>query len=263
MLGDNLGLKQKHRFRRQAAWLIALAALAAAAAVALPLTPGRIPVLASYFAIAAVALTLWFAGANPIGTILWVSAAAILCAGVWTRVSYHGLVMFPISSAYTAGGILLSMPAVTLFVLALIKNQSRCAGNCAGCMVVLFTFVIYGTSRDTMYSYRDWPETVQETRTLISTLHQLTAEIEELRSQLGRLPRDEAELVALRGKPMPPYYKEYRIGYRQYGGSHKLNGDYRLDCGASHFWGRNWDFFPWIFEFYGPDAVQRLQAISF
>ena len=80
-------------------------------------------------------------------------------------------------------------------------------------MIVLFSFVIYWTAGGTMRTYRFGPEAVQETRTLILTLHRLSTEIEGFRTRLGRLPNGEAELVALRGKPMPPYYPNYRVRY--------------------------------------------------
>ena len=108
-------------------------------------------------------------------------------------------------------------------------------------MVVLFSFVIYWTAGGTMRTYLFGPQAVQETRTLILTLHRLSTEIEGFRTQLGRLPNGEAELVALRGKPMPPYYADYRVTYRR-----DQRTGYYLDCGAWNFWGDHWDIFAWM-----------------
>jgi len=107
-------------------------------------------------------------------------------------------------------------------------------------------------------------DNVQETRKLISTLHGLTAEIETLRSQMGRLPRDEAELVALRGRPMPPsHFGHGLISYQRDAGRDGLDGDYHLECMASHFWGCHWDIFGWIILYYGPNASRRFHVEPF
>jgi hypothetical protein len=257
-------LKQEQWFRRQKAWLIALTLLGVVAAMAwLLATQGERPIPASCMMIAAMGGILWrLGGANAWGTLLWGLAAAVLSAGFWTPASLHEF-LFPSSMAFTTGGVLLSLPAGIIFLVASIKSQSRCAGNCAGFMMVVFTLAIYWTSGSTMRTYRSGPEAVQETRQLISILHRLAADIEKFRSERGRLPRDEAELIALRNKPMPRYYQDYRIGYSQQGSHDGSDGDYYLECGASQFWGHHWDIFPWIFLFYGPHATQRLQVILF
>ncbi len=255
--------------RRRRAWFLAIVVLAVAGAAAgLVAVYAHDPISASWVMIVAVGLTLFqFAGASRAsgwGVVFWIMAAAILSAGFWTLASLHEF-MIPSGAIFTVGGFLLSLPAGILFLVASIKNRSQCAGNCAGCMIVLFTFVIYCISGGTMRHYRAWPESVQETRQLILTLHRLTADIETFRSQLGRIPKDETELVSLRGKPMPPYHQNYGIRYMSFGKDRYpgLEGDYRLDCGASHFWGLHWDIFPWIFEYFGPTATPRLHAEAF
>jgi hypothetical protein len=244
------------------AWLGVPLGLAAVGAAAWALTTyARSPIAASCLTIVAICWTLFrFGRANLWGVVLWGFAAAILSAGFWTpetSESDHGLFVIPRGVVLGAGGFLLSLPAGIVFLFASVKNRSRCAGNCAGSMIVLFTFVVYCTAGSAMRTHRVGPEFVQETRQLLLTLHRLSAEIEAIRARTGRLPKDEAELVVLRGKPMPPFYHDYCVHYSREGDS------YRLDCSASHFWGRSWDFFPWIFCYYGPDSPQRLQAISF
>jgi hypothetical protein len=122
-------------------------------------------------------------------------------------------------------------------------------------MIVFFTVIIPAVSVYTIWDKRAGAEAVQETRQLILTLHRLSAEIEAIRAQMGRLPKDEAELVALRGKPMPTYYRDSRVSYLR----DDRNG-YRLDCCVSYLWGHGWG---WIVCFYGPEAVQRLHAVLF
>jgi hypothetical protein len=248
--------------RRWVSWLAALLELGAVGVAAWLLTVyARLPILASCLAIAAICWTLFrFGGAYVWGVVFWGFAAAILSAGFWTPEtpeSYYGLFVIPRGVAVGAVGFLLSLPAGIVFLVTSLKNPSRCGGNCAGCMIVLFTFVIYCTAGSAMRTHRLGPQVVQETRQLLLTLHRLSADIEAIRAKTGQLPKDEAEVVAQRGKPMPPFYHNYCVRYLRVGGS------YRLDCSASHFWGRSWDFFPWIFCYYGPDSTKRLQAISF
>jgi hypothetical protein len=186
----------------------------------------------------------------------------MLSVAFWTPLSRDDFFV-PSGGLFALGGFLLSLPAGILLLLASVKNRTRCAGNCAGCMIVLFALVVYWVSGGTMRSYRVGPEAVQQTRQLILMLHRLTADIEAIRVRLGRLPNDEAELVALRGKPMPPYYQDYRVRYMRNYREGYPRADYFLECGASQFWGHHWDLFPWIFLFHGPNDVQRLQAVAF
>jgi hypothetical protein len=260
MSGNDLPSTMEPSSRRWETWLgVPVGFVVVGVAAWLLTVYAHAPIVAAWLVIAAVGWMLSrFGKASVLGIIVWIAAAAVLSAGFWTPVSFHGLFFFPSSFAFTAGGLLLSLPAGIIFLIASIKNQPRCAGNCAGCMIVLFTFVIYCTSGSTMQTHRFGPESIQETRQMILTMHRLSAEIEAIRAKTGRLPKDEAELVALRGKPMPPYRGDYRVSYQR-----NDQGGYNLNCCASHFWGRGWDIFGWILIFHGPDAVQRLQAILF
>ena len=152
----NLGseLEQSSSPKRWA-WHIVPGMLAAVAALALPLTLyAHRPILASCLMVGVVVWTLWrLLGANAWGVVLWGLAGVILSAGFWTPVSPHGLLLVPSSLGFTVGGFLVSLPAGIIFLVASARNRSRCAGNCAGCMVVLFSFVIYWTAGGHMRTY--------------------------------------------------------------------------------------------------------------
>jgi hypothetical protein len=115
--------------------------------------------------------------------------------------------------------------------------------------------VIAGMSAYNMQCCREGPEAIQETRQLIVKLHRLSAEIEAIRAKTGRLPKDETELVALRGKLLPPCSDNYPPSYyRDDRGGYSLNGY------VTYFWGRGWGC---VFCYYGSDAAQRLHVESF
>jgi hypothetical protein len=83
-------------------------------------------------------------------------------------------------------------------------------------------------------------------------------EVESFLSQNGRLPNDEAELVAFRGKPMPPFHDKYCYRYK------RTNGDeYSIECTMSDAWGKHWDLFGYIILYYGPKSPERIHAMLF
>ena len=122
-------------------------------------------------------------------------------------------------------------------------------------MTVFFTIVIFGLSGFAEHERRVHDETIQATRELILTLHRLSAEIETIRSRLGRLPDNEGELVDLRGEQMPLFYKDFHITYRR----DDRNG-YSLNCCVGNVWGHGWGE---IIDFHGPESTQRISVVPF
>jgi hypothetical protein len=115
-------------------------------------------------------------------------------------------------------------------------------------MLVLFTVLIYCLPGGTLKTYRHRREATQETRQTILVLHCLAGDIEAIGTRLGRVPNDEAELVALRGKPMP-----HHVAYVNQGKS-----NFVLTVWIPQAWGWR-DMFGWGLDFYGPNDVPRLQ----
>ena len=243
-------------------WLVAIALLLIVAVAAWLLTAyTNVPFLAAWLVIAVIGWILYRIGhAHILGIILWVVAATLLSAWFW----------IPDMSSIMARVLFWSLPlllflsAVIVFMVFSLTRRRHYIGNCAGCVIAVFSVVNMAMVYGTIQHQRRGVESVQETRQLVLELHRLSAEIEAIRARLGRLPKDEAELVALRKKPMPEYHPGFRISYDRPGSDdYRRRGDYHLQCGASHFWGTHWDLFPWIFHFYGPDAEQRLYIESF
>ena len=225
----------------------------------------RVPTLAAWLAVVAVGWILYrFDWANRLGAVLLCISAAIIL-GLWLAASTPLEQQWvQIAQFVGTGASLLFFATGILFFIASIKVPKRCAGNCAGFMIVFFSVVIPAVSAYTIQSRRKTPEAVQETRQMLLTLHRLTAEIEAIHAKTGRYPANEAELVALRGKPMPQYHRTFRISYDRPGtDSYRKRGEYHLECSASRFWGKHWDLFGWIFHFYGPDATQRVYVETF
>jgi hypothetical protein len=195
---------------------------------------------------AAIGYTLWFAGASVPGILLWIAAAAMLGAAVWTTTS-----LLEILAAL--GGALLALVAGVVFLVASIKNRRRCSANCAGCTLAVFAVLICWFPGLTIKVYRERREANQDQRQMILALHRLATEIDAISARLGRSPRDDAELAALRGKPLPPHFLYTSQGDKSY-----------LVIAFPHeLWGAS-DMFGWSLEFYGgPDAVPRIQVSGF
>ncbi|MFL5329977.1 MAG: hypothetical protein ACJ8C4_13815 [Gemmataceae bacterium] len=71
----------------------------------------------------------------------------------------------------------------------------------------LAILIAYGTGRR---------QSEREHRENSVTLRKLLVDLEDIRTRLGRVPTDEAELIALRGKPMPKAYDQgalYPVDY--------------------------------------------------
>ena len=93
------------------------------------------------------------------------------------------------------------------FLITAWEDRRHRAANCAGCMLLLFTWLISASATAAIRDRLDYQERVDKTTRTFITLHQLSAEIEKFRDRLGRLPAGEGELVELCGQPMPPFYK--------------------------------------------------------
>jgi hypothetical protein len=250
MAGSSLQLKQQGNFRWRRSWLGVTGVLVVAGVGGGLLTiDAEHPVLASCLIIAAVGYTLWFAGANVPGVLLWIVAAAMLSVAVWA--TSHGA-FFPPEILLALGGFLLSLPAGAVFLVASIKNRRRCAASCAGCTLVLSTVLIFWFPGETLHTYRDRREADQDARQTILMLHRLAADIDAIRARLGRVPNDDAELVALRGKPMPPDFLYVNQG----------DQSYVLTGFVCQLWGRG-DIFGWSVNYHGPNAVPRIRVSGF
>lgn len=246
-------------------WIMVVGVLSTAVVAAwLLATVAHLPVPAIWLITAAVGWCLvGYAKASIAGICLWIVATVLLSIPLWSPVFGLDLLM-PIVGLFLVG-LLLSLSAGVALLIALVRRPSRSVGNCAGVILVVFTLINVVMARNTMTRHHAGPARVEQTRELVLALHQLTAEIETYRDQLGRLPKDEAELVSLRGQPMPPYFQDYRVNYYQRGeGDWRcVEDDYYLRCSAFHFWGRAGDIFGWGFCFYGPDCTQRLEVELF
>lgn len=144
------------------------------------------------------------------------------------------------------------------FLLAAAANRTTRARNCACCVLTVFSLIIWMAVNRTAHRQHDYHEAVAQTTHTLITVHELGNDVESIKARLGRLPKDEKELVRLRGKPMPTYREKYTIGYVR-----RDDDRYYLTYNASDFWGRNGDLWGWIVEYYGPNSVRRLNVILF
>ncbi|HVX60596.1 MAG TPA: hypothetical protein VHC19_08340, partial [Pirellulales bacterium] len=99
---------------------------------------------------------------------------------------------------------------------------------------------------------------VQQTTDQFISLYKLTAEIESIRARTGRLPKDERELIALRGQPISTNGESAVLSYKRLDEDH-----YRLDCVLQNFWGRQRDTIGWIVRYYGPKTPRRVRVVLF
>jgi hypothetical protein len=211
--------------------------------------------LASWAVIAVIGWVMYrFVRMSKVGVILWCCAAALLIAAFWVPLpdDAEGLRLL-----CAIPGPLLPVSSI-VFLVAATKDPARRAANCGGCMLAVFTLVIWIAAVCTIREFRSRQESVEQTTTTLVKLHELAAEIELIRARLGRLPEDEKELVEMRGKPMPTFYGHFQIQYLR-----DTEGHYQLSCSVSDFWGSHWDLFGWIVSYYGPSSTPRLRVILF
>jgi hypothetical protein len=215
--------------------------------------------LASYVMAAAIGWVLYrLARVNTVGIVLWCLAVVVLGTGLWALPTgkVDGLRVF---CALTW---LLSVVASSIvFFVAGVKDRTHRGRNCACCDLALFTLIgwiiICVICANVQSQVRRQEDAQQTTETLIK-LHKLATEIESFRARLGRLPKDEEELVALRGEPMPTFYQQFAIHYKRLGGDR-----YELTCSLRSFWGYGWDLWGWHVAYYGCNSPRRIQVILF
>jgi hypothetical protein len=186
-----------------------------------------------------------------VGIVLWIAAAAMLSAVVWTTFNHDPFTFLGPEILLALGGLLLCLSAGLLFLVASIRDRRRCPANCAGCMFVFFTVLVFWFPGMTLKTYRDTREEEQRGRQTIVSLHCLIGDIEAIRSRFGQVPNDEAELVGLRGKPMPAHLHYVSRG----------NPDYAIFGLFGGLWG-----IPYAYGFglssFGPDPLPRLMVDS-
>ena len=88
-------------------------------------------------------------------------------------------------------GFVSMIAGMVVFLVAASKDRRHRAVNCAGCMMILFTWLISVSTAAAIREHLDYQERVEKTTHTIITLHQLSAEIEAFRERLGRLPDNE------------------------------------------------------------------------
>ena len=238
------------------AWLSVPLGLAVVGVAAWLLTTyAHLPIVATWLVFVAVGWVLYRnAKASVAGVALCVAAVAVAITGYGLTALFGDPEGRIASFLGVLAGIMYLLGGLVFFIASL-RNRTRCAGNCAGFMIVFFSIVISAMSACTQRDYRAGPQAIQETRELILTLHRLSAEIDAARAKTGRLPKDEAELVTLRGKPLPTHSSNYHVRYLQ-----DNDGGYYLEGYVTYLWGGGWG---WVYCFYGSDAAQRLHVESF
>jgi hypothetical protein len=238
-------------------WLLGLAILAAASVAAWLLAAyAHWPIAAAIVMIAAVGGVLYrTAHANAYGVALWCLAILLISLHQWTPISEY----LPGSKdAYRGISSLFLVTGCIVFLVRAAKYRHSRAANCAGCVLAFYTLCFCAAVSSDAYRLRTYLDCVDHTTHILITLHKLANDIEAIRTRIGRLPANEAELVQLRGEPMPIYYGQYRINYYL-----RDSGIYDLSCCENNFWGSHWDIFGWILHYYGPQSTQRLHAEVF
>jgi hypothetical protein len=241
--------EQGRRCRTVRNWLFGLSILAAACVFAWLLVARMdSPFSAACMLIAAIGWVLYqFAQASTPGVVLWCAAAVAISEAYWRPIDNEGLW----EACVVLGG-LLPLVGSLVFLHDAVTNRKRQAANCGGCVLALLTLITWIVAGSTIRDSRSRQESVQETTHALITLHKLANDIETIRASLGHLPKDEKELVRLRGKPMPLLGARHDpISY--YRGS-DLN--YQLNFGLTSFWGYHSNYY--VACFYGSNTTPRL-----
>jgi hypothetical protein len=184
-----------------------------------------------------------FAHVKTAGVVLWCLATAAL---ITATLSPKGD-LWPISALCALMAVILFVASSIVFLVAAMKDRTRRRQNCAGCTLAAFTLIAWFVGLGVIGDCVRCQEHLKSGTETLMPLNKLGIEIESLRKRLGRLPRDEEELVSLRGTPMPPYYQELRLHYSRLDEEH-----YELRCVGS-----------WIVYYYGPNSPRRIKLESF
>jgi hypothetical protein len=241
-------------------WLLGLSVLVAAAAVAWLLAAYvHAPWLASCVLVAAIGWVLYrLAHVSRVGIVLWCLAAVVGAACCCLVLSTTEITIPFAPLLYGAVWAVFSFASSIAFLVAALRTRTRRGRNCACCMLLLVTLIACNFTCGKIANHRCQQHAVQHTNETFIKLNALATEIESIRATLKRLPDDEKELVKLRGKPMPTFYRHYQIRYERLEKDH-----YYLTCSLSDFWGHAWDFWPWIVQYNDPASPRRIHAILF
>jgi hypothetical protein len=232
-------------------WLFGLTVLPAACAIAWLLAAQMgSPFQASCVLIAAIGWVLYrFARANILGIVLWCLSAAVisrLCKTVMRAELFW--------EVNIAVGALLPIVTSIVFLVAAAIDRRRRIANCGGCVLALFTLVAWIAGANTLHNAFHMQEDSRETTRTLVAVHKLAQEVDSIRAHLGRLPKNEEELIRLRGKPMPTLGARHSpIQYYR-----TSDVDYRLSFGLRNFWGHHWDLWGYVASYYGPNTTPRL-----
>jgi hypothetical protein len=191
-----------------------------------------------------------FGGPTPSGLVLW--CAGSVAIAIAFRSSFHE--GSDASAVFGWLGLVCVAASVLAFLVAAVKRRKGQAANCGGCVLALFTLIIPATAANTIHRSLWRQDDIQETTRTLVTVHKLAQDIDSIRARLGRLPKDERELVRLRGKPMPLFGSGHHpISYYRVSDS-----DYLLNFSFRSFWGYHWDLLGYVASYHGPNVTPRL-----
>jgi hypothetical protein len=238
-------------------WFVGIAMLTAVAGFTWLLTIHvGAPWMAGYVIALGVSAFLYqFARLNGAGVLLWGLAISAIDTGYWT---------LTIDDEGNSGpfcvltGLALLVASGIVFLVAAVTDRTRRGRNCAGCNVALFTLIAWFVIVRGITNHIYAEQQVQRTTDSLIALYKLGNEIDAFQARMGRIPKDEKELVAIWGKPLSPLGQHPRISYRRHGEDH-----YDLLCIFGHFWGRHWDIFGWNVSYDGPHSPRRMRVVPF
>lgn len=206
-----------------------------------------------------VAVAAWIAahraGCDKIGALVWCLAAGLCLGPLCTIVSGGTSEEFARRPPVGLVGVPLVVAAMLRFLWA--RRKAARGPNAAMIVVAVFTLVVPATVGSTIARTREYHADYQQTTDVIVGLHRLAAEVEAFRTAHGRLPKDEAEFVAWRGRPLPELGRYGRASYTLVGEK------YELYSAVQQFWGHAWDLFGYDVLFYGPRSTQRIEVQLF
>jgi hypothetical protein len=155
----------------------------------------------------------------------------------------------------------LAMSSMAAFLLAAgfaRRANTRPGKHFAGITLVIITGIFSAIVASNFRDRLRGQEAIERTTHMLIDLHRLGNDVESFRTQYSRLPSDEKELVAFRGKPMPPFHDKFCYSYQRAGGD-----EYYIECTMSDAWGGHWDLFGYIVAYYGPRSPGRIHTTLF
>ena len=183
------------------------------------------------------------------GIALFLLGAAAAAAGLYAKgtIEHEIFPLQPPEFFIGLAGIPLLLASGIVFLVAAVRNRVRPTWNCALCNLALFTLIVWLLVGDKVAGYLNRRGEERKTNVTFAELNKLGREIEAIHARLGRLPRDEEELVALRRNPMPEYF------------IYAPRGDDRflLICSLPRFWGRGAPVW-WEVVYFGPGSQRKI-----